>query len=53
MESQIMKAKYFYILAYKHETDYKGLSHRQIDKAINGAIYKRANQPGLVEGAWL
>ena len=48
-----MKKKYFYILAYKNETDYKGLSHRQIDMAINGAICKGANQPGLAEGAWL
>ena len=48
-----MKEKYFYILAYKHETDYKGLSHRQRDMANNGAISRRANQPGLADGAWL
>ena len=43
--TQIMKAKYFCILAYKHETDYKGLSHRQRGMAINGAIYRRVDQP--------
>ena len=44
-----MKAKYFYILAYKHETDYKGLSHRQ--KMWPGrAIQRRTDQPGLTEG---
>ena len=48
-----MKEKYFCILAYKHETDYKGLSHRQRDMANNGAICRRASQTGLVEGAWL
>ena len=48
-----MEAKYFCILAYRHEIDYKGLSHKQRDMANNGAIYRRANQPGLVEGAWL
>ena len=48
-----MEEKYFYILAYKHETDYKGLSHRKKDVANTGAICKRANQPGLAEGAWL
>ena len=48
-----MKAKYFYILAYKHETDYKGLSHGQRDIANNGAICRRIDQPGLAEGAWL
>jgi hypothetical protein len=26
--SQIMKAKHFYILAYKLKTSYKGLSHK-------------------------
>ena len=44
IESQIMEAKYFCILANKHEIDYKGLSHRQRDMAINGAIYKRVDQ---------
>ena len=52
-KTQIMKEKYFCILAYKHETDYKGLSHRQRDMANNGAICRRADQPGLAEGAWL
>ena len=48
-----MEEKYFCILAYKRETDYNGLSHRQKDMAINGAIYKKADQPGLAEGSWL
>ena len=48
-----MKEKYFCILAYKHETDYKGLSHRLRGMANNGAINRKANKPGLVEGAWL
>ena len=48
-----MKAKYLCILAYKHETDYKGLSHRQRDMANNGDICRTANQVGLAEGAWL
>ena len=47
--TQIMKAKYFCILAYKLETDYKGLSHRQKVWPNNGAIHRRANQPGLTE----
>ena len=48
-----MEAKYFCILAYKYETDYKGLSHRHRDMAINRAICRRADQPSLAEGAWL
>ena len=44
-----MKAKYFCILAYKHETDYKGLSDRQGGMDSNGAINRRADQPGLIE----
>ena len=48
-----MKVKYFCILEYKNETNYNGLSHRQRDMANNGAIYRRANQPRLAEGAWL
>ena len=51
--TQITKAKYFCILAYKHETNYKGLSHRQKIWPGNGAIHRRANQPGIAEGAWL
>ena len=42
-----MKEKYFCILAYKHETDYKGLSHRQEMWPDNRAIHKRTDQPGL------
>ena len=42
-----MKTKYFCILAYKHETDYKGMSHRQRVWPGNRAIHKRENQPGL------
>ena len=45
IESQIMEAKYFCILAYKLETDYKGLSHRQRGMAINGVICRRVDQP--------
>ena len=45
-----MKEKYFYILANKHETDYKGLSHRQKGMANNGAIHRRANQPWSSRG---
>ena len=37
-----MKAKYFCILAYKHEIDYKGLSHKQREMANNGAINKKS-----------
>ena len=48
-----MEAKYFCVLAYKPETDYKGLSHRQRDVANNGAICRRENQPSITEGAWL
>ena len=48
-----MKGKYFYILAYKHETDYKGMSHKQKIWPGNGAIHIRTYQPGLAEGAWL
>ena len=44
-----MKEKYFYILAYKHETDYKGLSHRQRVWPDNRAIHRRADQPILTE----
>ena len=44
-----MKEKYFYILAYKHETDYKGLTHRQMVWPDNRAIHRRANLPGLIE----
>ena len=47
--TQITKEKYFCILAYKHETDYKGLSHRQ-KMWPSRAIQKRTNQPGLTEG---
>ena len=49
LESLIMKAKYFCILAYKHETDYKGLSHKQKMWPLR-AIHRRTNQPGLTEG---
>ena len=52
-KTQIMKAKYFYILAYKFETDYKGLSHRERMWPSNGAIHRRANEPSLAKGAWL
>lgn len=45
--TQIMNAKYFCILAYKFETDYKGLSHRQRMWPDNGAIHRRIDQPGL------
>ena len=31
--TQIMKAKYFYILAYKHETDYNGYVSQTKDVA--------------------
>ena len=48
-KTQIMKAKYFCILAYKHEIDYNGLFHRQRDMANNGAICKRATQPGIAK----
>ena len=48
-----MKEKYFCILAYKHETDYNGMSHRQRNMANNGAICRREDQPSLAEGAWL
>ena len=48
-----MKEKYFYILAYQHETDYKGLSHKQRDMTNKGAICRRVDQPGLAERAWL
>ena len=44
-----MKEKYFCILAYRHETDFKGLSHRQKMWPENRAIHRRANQPGLIE----
>lgn len=44
-----MKEKYFYILAYKFETDYKGLYHRQKMWPNNGAIHKRTDEPGLAE----
>ena len=44
-----MKEKYFYILAYKHETNYKGLSHRQKMWPNNRAIHRRANQTGLTD----
>ena len=44
--TQIMKEKYFYILAYKHETDYKGLSHRWKVWPDNRAIHIRTDQPG-------
>ena len=40
-----MKAKYFFILAYKHETGYKALSHRQEMWLDNRAIHRRADQP--------
>ena len=40
-----MKAKYFYILAYKLETNYKGLSHRQEMWPDNRAIHRRVDQP--------
>jgi hypothetical protein len=40
-----MKEKYFCILAYKFETDYKGLSHRQKIWPNNGDIHKRENKP--------
>ena len=42
-----MKEKYFCILAYKHENDYKSLSHRQRVWPDNRAIHRRADQPGL------
>ena len=45
-----MKEKYFSILAYKLETDYKGLSHRQKMWPDNGAIHRKTNQPGQTEG---
>ena len=44
-----MKVKYFYILAYKCEIDYKGLSHRQRVWPHNGTIHRRANQPSPIE----
>ena len=44
-----MKAKYFCILAYKLETDYKGPSHKQKVWPNNGAIHRRENQPGLTK----
>ena len=47
--AQIMKAKYFCILAYKHETGYKGLSHRQ-KMWPSKAIHRRTNQPSLTKG---
>ena len=49
-KTQIMKEKYFCILAYKLKIDYKGLSHRQKVCPNNGAIHKRANQPGPTKG---
>ena len=48
--TQIMKEKYFFILAYKLKTNYKGLSHRQKVWPNNGAIYRRENQPSRTEG---
>ena len=40
--TQIMKAKYFCILAYiSMKLITMGLSHRQKDMAINGAIYRK------------
>ena len=44
-----MKAKYFCILAYKFETDYKGMSHRQKMWPDNRAIHIRVNELGLTE----
>ena len=44
-----MKAKYFCILAYKLETDYKGLSHRQEMWPDNRAIHRRVDQPGITK----
>ena len=49
-----MEAKYFYILSYKHEIDYKGLSYRQRDMPNNKESYVEEQiNLGLVEGAWL
>ena len=48
--TQIVKEKYFCILAYKHETNYKCLSHRHKIFADNGAIHRRANQPWSSRG---
>ena len=44
-----MKEKYFCILAYKHEIDYKGLSHRQRVWPDNRAIHRIVDQPGLID----
>ena len=48
-----MKEKYFYILAYKLKTGYKGLFHRQRVSPNNGAIHRRPNQPSPIEGKTL
>ena len=45
-----MKEKYFYILAYKIETYYKGLSHKQKMLPDNGAIHRKTNQSGQTKG---
>ena len=44
-----MKEKYFCILAYKCETDYKGMSHRQEMWPDNRAIHRKTNQPSPTE----
>jgi hypothetical protein len=47
--THIMKEKYFCILAYKHETGYKGLSHRHKMWPDDRAIHKRTDQPSLAD----